>query len=379
MTEKLQLWRILVLEDNKHDFYLIQRALQKWGLPCEITWVQRAEEALEKVPAQPFDIILTDFHLPGLSGLELLDQMSQQGVGVPIIFITGSGTEFVAVEAMKRGAQDYLVKDPQQEYLKLLPIVIQRAYEEWENKVARQRAEAALQQYALDLAAQNAELDAFAHTVAHDLKTPLSVIIGFSQLLLKGSDYIQPEEEHYYLNLIANTGQQMNKIIEDLLLLADIRRRQLIWEPIDMAEIISKVQGQLAFIIGQMDAVVEVAADWHLAMGYAPWIERVWANYVSNGLKYGGQPPHIILGCDPPQAGFVRFWIWDNGPGISLEQQSHLFRSFSRLDELDSTRKGHGLGLSIVQRIVQKYGGTVGVESKLGQGSLFWFTLPESH
>lgn len=379
MTEKLQIWRILVLEDNKHDFYLIQRALQKWGLPCEITWVQRAEEALEKVPAQPFDIILTDFHLPGLSGLELLDQMSQQGVGVPIIFITGSGTEFVAVEAMKRGAQDYLVKDPQQEYLKLLPIVIQRAYEEWENKVARQRAEAALQQYALDLAAQNAELDAFAHTVAHDLKTPLSVIIGFSQLLLKGSDYIQPEEEHYYLNLIANTGQQMNKIIEDLLLLADIRRRQLIWEPIDMAEIISKVQGQLAFIIGQMDAVVEVAADWHLAMGYAPWIERVWANYVSNGLKYGGQPPHIILGCDPPQAGFVRFWIWDNGPGISLEQQSHLFRSFSRLDELDSTRKGHGLGLSIVQRIVQKYGGTVGVESKLGQGSLFWFTLPESH
>lgn len=379
MTEKLQIWRILVLEDNKHDFYLIQRALQKWGLPCEITWVQRAEEALEKVPAQPFDIILTDFHLPGLSGLELLDQMSQQGVGVPIIFITGSGTEFVAVEAMKRGAQDYLVKDPQQEYLKLLPIVIQRAYEEWENKVARQRAEAALQQYALDLAAQNAELDAFAHTVAHDLKTPLSVIIGFSQLLLKGSDYIQPEEEHYYLNLIANTGQQMNKIIEDLLLLADIRRRQLIWEPIDMAEIISKVQGQLAFIIGQMDAVVEVAADWHLAMGYAPWIERVWANYVSNGLKYGGQPPHIILGCDPPQAGFVRFWIWDNGHGISLEQQSHLFRSFSRLDELDSTRKGHGLGLSIVQRIVQKYGGTVGVESKLGQGSLFWFTLPESH
>lgn len=379
MTEKLQIWRILVLEDNKHDFYLIQRALQKWGLPCEITWVQRAEEALEKVPAQPFDIILTDFHLPGLSGLELLDQMSQQGVGVPIIFITGSGTEFVAVEAMKRGAQDYLVKDPQQEYLKLLPIVIQRAYEEWENKVARQRAEASLQQYALDLAAQNAELDAFAHTVAHDLKTPLSVIIGFSQLLLKNSGYIQPKEEQYYLNLIADTGQQMNKIIEDLLLLADIRRRQLIWEPINMAEIIPKVQDQLAFMIGQMAAVVEVATDWHLAMGYAPWIERVWANYVSNGLKYGGQPPHIILGCDPPQSGFVRFWIWDNGPGISLEQQSRLFRSFSRLDELDSTRKGHGLGLSIVQRIVQKYGGDVGVESKLGQGSLFWFTLPESH
>ena len=100
----------------------------------------------------------------------------------------------------------------------------------------------------------------------------------------------------------------------------------------------------------------------------------MWANYLSNAIKYGGAPAIITLGAGPAEPGFVRFWVRDNGPGLSMDQQSQLFTPFTRLhtDRAD----GQGLGLSIVQRIIEKLGGSVGVESIPGQGSTFYFTLP---
>jgi signal transduction histidine kinase len=119
-------------------------------------------------------------------------------------------------------------------------------------------------------------------------------------------------------------------------------------------------------------------------------VEEVWANYISNAIKYGGRPPRVELGADqlPPSpsvstnpdapsdgAGQVRFWVRDNGDGLTEEEQAQLFVKFSRLD-LRQRAEGHGLGLSIVQRIVKKLDGTVGVESRVGAGSTFYFTLP---
>jgi len=126
---------------------------------------------------------------------------------------------------------------------------------------------------------------------------------------------------------------------------------------------------------------------WPAALGYGPWIEEVWVNYLSNAIKYGGQPPRMELGADPlpnppPQAGegkgggMVRFWVRDNGSGITPEDQSRLFAPFTRLDQIRAG--GHGLGLSIVRRIVEKLGGQVGVESQVGSGSTFSFTLASS-
>ncbi len=101
----------------------------------------------------------------------------------------------------------------------------------------------------------------------------------------------------------------------------------------------------------------------------------MWANYLSNGLKYGGQPPRLELGATSQPDGMIRFWVQDDGPGLALEQQANLFTEFTRLSEIDV--KGYGLGLSIVRRIIDKLGGQVGVESEVGQGSLFYFTLPK--
>ena len=111
-------------------------------------------------------------------------------------------------------------------------------------------------------------------------------------------------------------------------------------------------------------------------MGYAPWVEEVWVNYLSNGLKYGGSPPCLELGFTPQKDGMVQFWIKDNGQGLSPEKQTSLFTEFIRLNEIRV--EGYGLGLSIVYRIVTRLGGHVGVESTPGAGSLFYFTLPAS-
>lgn len=112
-----------------------------------------------------------------------------------------------------------------------------------------------------------------------------------------------------------------------------------------------------------------------MALGYTHWVEAVWVNYISNALKYGGSTPIIELGANE-QNGMVRFWVRDQGPGIAPAEQRRLFVPFTRLRQVKHV-EGHGLGLSIVQRIVTKLGGTVGVESAPGKGSLFYFTLPK--
>jgi two-component system sensor histidine kinase/response regulator len=100
----------------------------------------------------------------------------------------------------------------------------------------------------------------------------------------------------------------------------------------------------------------------------------VWANYLSNAIQYGGRPPRVELGVTEQADGMVRFWVRDNGPGLTPEEQARLFTPFTQLAQVRA--RGHGLGLSIVRRIVERLGGQVGVESEIGRGSAFTFTLP---
>jgi signal transduction histidine kinase len=131
---------------------------------------------------------------------------------------------------------------------------------------------------------------------------------------------------------------------------------------------------RLAYMIDECSAEITLPDSWPIALGYGPWVEEVWVNYLSNALKYGGQPPRIEVGATVQADGTVRFWVCDNGPGLASEEQARLFTPSTRFDQVRA--KGHGLGLSIVRRIVRKLGGQVGVESEIGQGSIFSFTLP---
>jgi len=248
-------------------------------------------------------------------------------------------------------------------------------------EAALHESQAALRQYATELEAQNEELDAFAHTVAHDLKNPLNLLVGYSDLLERYSVQMATEDIQRHLRTICQTGHKMAKIIDELLLLASVRKTgDVKTESLDMASIVAEAQARVANMTAAREGEIIVPDSWPAAAGYAPWVEEVWENYISNGIKYGGRPdagvpPHLELGSNPLEgSSFVRFWVRDNGQGLTSEQQSALFTPFTRLGQADTS--GYGLGLSIARRIIEKLGGTVGVESEVGQGSTFWFTLP---
>jgi signal transduction histidine kinase/DNA-binding response OmpR family regulator len=264
----------------------------------------------------------------------------------------------------------------------LLAVAIRQAWlhERSQREIAeRKRAQEALRQQALELEARNAELDAFAHTVAHDLKNPLTALLGFSSVL--ESFFVEMPEEtlRSQLQAISRGGRKMVNIINELLLLSSVREvKEVGAQELDMAQLAAEAQGRILYMIEERQAeiVMPPASAWPAALGYGPWVEEVWVNYLSNAVKYGGSPPRVECGATAQKDGFVRFWVRDNGPGLTPEEQERLFTPFERLHQVRA--EGHGLGLSIVQRIVEKLGGQVGVESRVGKGSKFYFTLPSA-
>ncbi|GAB4540564.1 MAG: hypothetical protein Kow0063_30500 [Anaerolineae bacterium] len=238
------------------------------------------------------------------------------------------------------------------------------------------QSETQLRQHTAELQARNEELDAFAHTAAHDLRTPLALIISTIRVLNAQHQSSLDEDTQELLGMISRTAFRMNHIINELLLLAEVRKAKAHISRLDMASVVAGAQERLAQQIQDNQVEIKLPDTWPPALGHALWIEEVWVNYISNAIKYGGQPPRLELGATDQSNRMVRFWVRDNGPGLTPEEQARLFTPFTRLDQVRAT--GHGLGLSIVKRIVEKLDGEVGVESQPGQGSLFFFTLPRA-
>ena len=239
----------------------------------------------------------------------------------------------------------------------------------------RRRIEQLINQYASEVLARNEDLAAFAHTVAHDLKSPLSNIIGFSEWL-QNRPNLPLAERQEYTNVIAHNAIKMDGIIDELLLLAQVRKQRVELLPVDTTRLIAEAQARLAYMMAESGVVIRTPSAWPSALGHSPWVEEVWVNYLSNAIKYGRIPPaapRIEMGFDEQPDRFIRFWVRDRGPGIPKEEQASLFTAFGEHSRVRAT--GHGLGLSIVRMIVEKMGGQVGVESVPGKGSTFYFTL----
>lgn len=239
----------------------------------------------------------------------------------------------------------------------------------------RKEFEDQMRQQAEELKTRNEELDAFAYTVAHDLKNPISSMMGFTSLILNYLDRMDDEKIRENLQLIMEGGYKLKEIINALLLLAGVNKMEgAQMTELDMVEIVSQSKKRMLSMITESGAVITLPEDWLPSIGYAPWVEEIWANYISNAIKYGGEPPHIELGSENASDGMVRYWVRDNGHGLTEEEQGRVFTPFTRLSQVKI--EGHGLGLSVVHRIVEKLGGQVGVESEVGKGSTFSFTLP---
>lgn len=245
------------------------------------------------------------------------------------------------------------------------------------NDVLSQRT-AELEQANHELTLRNEDLDSFARTVAHDLKTPLGVINGYAAILqeMLEDDPLDKDEMEELLGRIERTSLNATEIVQTLLLLARVRREAIQRQPVAMGEVVVLARERLAMLAAELNADIIAPPVWPTAVGYAPWLVEVWANYLSNALKYGGRPCVVTLGFDEAEEGMIRFWVRDNGRGLTTAEQAQLFTEFNRLGE--QKVEGHGLGLTIVTGILEKLHGRAGVESTPGAGSCFYFMLPRT-
>jgi signal transduction histidine kinase len=372
---------ILIVDDTPANLRLLAQLLTEHGY--KVRAVLNGQRAIEAAQAQVPDLILLDVMMPELDGYAVCQRLKSLPATreVPVIFISALDEADDKVKAFTAGGVDYVTKpfEPREVLARVQTHLML-------HRLTRQLAAVNVDQaQQLDeLAARNEDLDAFAHTVAHDIKSPMAVISGYADLLLEAIDDLPPAKRMEALNSISRGTQKIVNIIDELLLLAGVRKTEVQLAPLDMARVIREVWQRVEYTLAEYQAEAIVPAAWPLAMGYEPWIEEVWVNYVTNACKYGGQPPRLELGADLLSLqdsnghGQVRFWVRDNGRGLSPDDQARLFTPFTRLDQ--ARARGHGLGLSIVRRIVEKQGGEVGVTSSgvPGEGCTFYFTLPAS-
>jgi signal transduction histidine kinase len=364
---------ILVVDDNQTNRLTLSLGLQREGYT--VATAENGVQALERLRAKPFDLVLLDIVMPDLDGYQVLEQMKNDSElqNVPVIVISAVDEMESVIRCIAMGAEDYLPKpfDPV-----LLRARIGASLEKKRLRDQIERRNRELEEINTSLVASNKELDAFARTVAHDLKNPLTTISFASTMLMRESAVLESDETLETVQMIYEAGQKAASIIEELLLLAGVRKGAVQFKSLQMGEIVAQAQQRLALLIEANQGQIIVPETWPEAVGYAPWIEEVWVNYLSNGLKYGGRPPRLELGATSKRGGMIRFWVQDNGPGLTREAQAELFTEFTRLNEVRG--EGYGLGLSIVRRIIEKLGGQAGVESEVGSGSIFFFTLPNS-
>ncbi len=375
MNEQTDMADILVVDDTSANLRLLAQLLTEQGY--KVRAVLSGERALIAAQAAVPDLILLDVRMPGLDGYEtcLRLKSDERTCETPVLFISALYDVEDKLKAFASGGVDYITK-PFQPQEVLARVETQLALRHFQRELKRANAELAVQVEQLQDHIQ--ELDAFAHTVAHDLKNPLLQITGYAETLLEFYHEIPSDEVLRGLAGIVRGGHKLGNIIEELMLLTGVRKAEVTQEPLDMNAIVTEALQRLADMFQQQGVRVRVSDTWPTALGHAPWIEQVWINYLSNGCKYGGQPPVLELGVDTASDGQVRFWVQDNGRGLTPADQARLFVPFTRLEQ--ARAQGYGLGLSVVRRIIEKLGGQVGVESAgiPGQGSKFYFTLPEA-
>lgn len=220
------------------------------------------------------------------------------------------------------------------------------------------------------------ELDAYGHTIAHDLKTPLSNVLLWSELFKKMYGTRIPPESVRYIDTIHDSGRLMNRMIDQLLSLAKLRHTPQNRVPVDAGRAVDAAVLRFSHQLDARQIAMRVAPNMPAALGYEQWIEEIFANLISNAIKYMGEDntnPRIEV-TGTLQGDQVRYEVRDTGVGIKPEDQQRMFEKFTRLH--NAKAEGLGLGLSIVFRMVKKMEGSIGVESSVGEGSTFWFTLP---
>lgn len=369
--------RLLIVDDEAAQVTALCRTLRAEGYAT--TGFTAPSEALSALRDGDFDIVIADLMMPEMDGIALLRASREIDADLVGIVMTGHGTIDTAVEAMKSGALDYILKPFNlQAILSVLSRVLAVKHLRQENTALLQRVAlhtAELEAANRELQAANRELTAFAHSVSHDLRTPLRAINGYSHLLIDRFGADLPAEGRRLLDKISMKARDMGQLIDDLLRFSQVSRQPLVKQPVDVTRLATEVLVELraqepernvAVVLGQLPAA---SADPAL-------LKQVFVNLEANALKFTRHCAQPVIEIDGWQEkDQCLYCIRDNGAGFDMRYADKLFGIWQRLHRAGDF-EGTGIGLSIVQRVVERHGGRIWAEAEVGKGAKFTFSLP---
>jgi two-component system sensor histidine kinase/response regulator len=366
------LGRLLVVDDEVRLMNALCDTLRDKGY--EVTGASSGSAALAVLREIPIDLLLTDLTMPTMDGIALLKAAREIDPQLVAIMMTGHGTIATAVEAMQLGAFDYILKP-----FKLSAVlpVLTRALAVRQLQVENAILQKRVSERTAELEAANKELEAFSGSVAHDLRAPLRAINGFAGMIQLDCQALLPAKSRKHLEQIITSAAQMNQLVEDLLKFARFSRLPLARRTVVMGDLVAKVLRELQAVPGNRPVAVKVG-PLPDCQADAVLLQQVWVNLLANAFKFTrGKPAPLIEVGARPQPGEVVYFVRDNGAGFDMKHAAKLFGAFQRL-HASNEFEGTGIGLSIVQRIIQRHGGRVWAEAKVGEGAAFYFTVPDA-
>lgn len=362
--------RVLHVEDNAWDAELVAQALRKGGFSAAIEVVQSEAEFEKHLQLQTPDVVLADYNLPQWSGMEAVKLIHRAGVDVPVILVSGALGDVTAVDCIKQGATDYVLKDG----LARLPEAIRRALQEKEVLRLRRKAEEDLARKAEELARSNADLEQFAYIASHDLQEPLRMVAAYTKLLAERYRGRLDENGDKFIAYACEGALRMQTLIQDLLEFSRVGRAGAKVVSVDCEAAMAEVLLTLGPAIRERGAVVTYTSLPVVRME-ASQMTQVFQNLIANAIKFRSeQQPKISVRAEKSGTEWL-FTVSDNGIGIAPESVETVFIVFHRL-HTRSEYAGNGIGLAICKKIIERNGGRIWVEPHVGQGSTFKFTLP---
>lgn len=386
---------VLLFEDDEGQALLTREALEKEGFIVETS--PSGREGLQRLFNQEFHVFLIDMKLPDTSGVEVLRRIMTMKPGAVSIIVTGHGDEVAAVEAMKLGAYDYVVKSPSMGHLAALPMVIREGLERRHLKDERELLQAELWEQARLLEERNAELrraneelkrldqvkSDLVSMVSHELRTPLATIKEFTAILADQiAGPVTPSQQEY-LGIVTSNVERLSRIIDDLLDMAKIEAGRVMLHRgfVDPSSLVGHVLQSMRPLAESKQLQLEARVREGISGVFADAdrITQVLVNLLSNAVKFTAEGGRLTVGVEE-QANEVQFSVTDSGCGIAPEDLPKLFEKFQQFRRGTGTgAKGTGLGLAISKRLVELHGGRIWVNSIKGAGSTFSFSLPKYH
>ncbi len=367
---------ILVVDDELGMREGCRRALTPQGYRVSVA--EHGAEGLRKLREKPFDLVLLDVMMPGMSGMELLTRIHEQDADIICIMITGYATVELATQAVKQGAYAFLPKPfSTDELLTAVERGIKERRLRLDAKEQKNQEEESLllERARKDIAALEAIESRFMLVIVHELRNPAGVIKNYLQLMRAG--YVDDDEWDDYLEKLDLRATQLLDMLDDLLELANLKKGiPSDIGPVAAAEILEGVIQQLqpAADSKGLSLEIQIQALPTLSVQKAH-LQSLWKNLIDNAIRY--TPKGTICVTLAEENGQVITTVDDTGIGISTEEMTRIFQEFYRSDAAKAEHGiGTGLGLAIVEQIVKIYEGTIQVDSVPGEGSTFTIALP---